>query len=98
MRQRDGLAQSGFVTAVAGYDRKAGRMVGRPRIITRGFVYTPNAEELLAEAGDLVRSTASAKRGTAPDKVEARIEKALSSFFYQETRRRPVVTVALTEA
>jgi ribonuclease J len=97
MRQRDGLAQSGFVTAVAPYDRKAGKTVGQPRIITRGFVYAPDAEELLAEARDLVSTIASVKRGTAPDKVEEKVERALSSLFYQETKRNPVVTVALVE-
>jgi ribonuclease J len=95
--QRDGLAQSGFVTVVAPYDRHAGKTVGQPRIITRGFVYAPDAEELLAQAGDLVRAKASVKRGTAPGSVEDRVERALSSFFYQETKRRPVVTVAMME-
>ena len=98
MRQRDELAQSGFVTAIARYDRQAGRTVGQPRIITRGFVYVPDAEDLLARAGDVVRSTASVQRGTAPDKVEEKVEQALSSFFYRETKRKPVVTVALLEA
>jgi len=97
MRQRDELAQSGFVMAVAPYDRRAGKMVGPPRIITRGFVYAPDAEELLAQAKDLVRSTATVKRGTAPSKVEERVERALSEFFYQETKRRPVVTAAMLE-
>jgi ribonuclease J len=97
MRQRDGLAQSGFVTVVAPYDRHAGKTVGQPRIITRGFVYAPDAEGLLAQAGDLVRANASVKRGTAPGRVEDRVERALSSFFYQETKRRPVVTVAMME-
>jgi ribonuclease J len=97
MRQRDGLAQSGFVTVVAPYDRHAGKTVGQARIITRGFVYAPDAEGLLAQAGDLVRANASVKRGTAPGRVEDRVERALSSFFYQETKRRPVVTVAMME-
>lgn len=97
MSQRDGLAQSGFVTAVVPYDRRAGKTVGQPRIITRGFVYTPDAEELLARAGDLARTTAEAKQGTAPGKVEKKMEEALSNLFYRETRRRPVVTVALVE-
>jgi ribonuclease J len=97
MRQRDGLAQSGFVTAVAPYDRRAGRTVGQPRIITRGFVYAPDAERLLAQAEELVRATASVKQGTAPDKVEKKVEQALADFFYKETRRRPVVTAAMME-
>jgi ribonuclease J len=97
IRQRDGLAQSGFVTAIASYDRRAGKTIGQPRIVTRGFVHAPNAEHLLAQAGDLVRSTAAAKRGTAPGKVEARVEQALSGLFYRETRQKPVVTVALVD-
>jgi ribonuclease J len=71
--------------------------VGQPRIITRGFVYAPDAEDLLTRAENLVRTTASVKRGTAPGKVEERVERALSSFFYQETKRRPLVTVAMME-
>jgi ribonuclease J len=97
MSQRDGLAQSGFVTAVAGYDRRAGKIVGQPRIITRGFVYAPHAEDLLARAGDVIRSTASVRKGTAPARVEEEVERALSSFFYRETKRTPVVTAALVE-
>ena len=98
MSQRDELAQSGFVTAVARYDQKAGKIVGKPRIITRGFVYVPGAEDLLSRAADLVRSAALVKRGTAPGKVEEKLEQTLSSFLYQETKRKPVVTVALTDA
>jgi ribonuclease J len=97
MRQRDELAQSGFVTAIARYDRQAGKTVGAPRIVTRGFVYVPDAEDLLSRAEDVVRTAASVKRGTAPGKVEERVEQALSSFFYRETKRKPVVTVALVE-
>ena len=97
IRQRDGLAQSGFVTAVARYDRQAGKLVGQPRIITRGFVYVPDAQDLLSKAEDIVRSTASVRRGTAQSKVEEKIERALSDLFYRETQRKPVVTVALLE-
>jgi mRNA degradation ribonuclease J1/J2 len=53
---------------------------------------------LLSRAADVVRQAASVKRGTAPRKVEEKIEQALSSFLYRETRRKPVVTVALTKA
>jgi ribonuclease J len=95
--QRDGLAQSGFVTAIAPYDRRAGKTIGQPRIVTHGFVHASNAEHLLAQAGELVRSTAAGRRGTAPGKVEETIERALSGLFYRETRQKPVVTVALVE-
>jgi ribonuclease J len=95
MREREALGQSGFVTAIVRYKRQKGRPVGQPRIITRGFVFTPEAEELLSRAKDVVRSAASVKPGTAPGQVEEELEKALSHFFYKETRRRPVVTSAV---
>jgi ribonuclease J len=98
MGQRDELAQSGFVTAVANYDRKAGKLVGQPRLISRGFVYVPDAEDLLSRAGDVARSAAAAQPGTQAGRVEAKMEQALASFFYRETKRKPVVTVALVEA
>ena len=53
--------------------------------------------QAVSRARDLVRSKAEARNGTALHKVEAQIERALSSFFYRETGRRPVVSVALME-
>ena len=96
MNQRDGLAQSGFVTAIARYDRQAGKIVGQPRIITHGFVYIPHAEDLLSKAERVVGST-SVKGGTDPRQVEEKVEQALSRLFHRETRRKPIVAVALVE-
>jgi ribonuclease J len=98
MRERDMLGQDGFVTTVVCYDRQAGQPVGQPRIITRGFVFVPEAEELLSRAQDVVRSAASVKPETAPGDIEKRVENALSRFLYQETKRNPVVTSTAIEA
>jgi ribonuclease J len=97
MRQRDDLAQSGFVTAIVRYDRQTGQPLGQPRIITRGFVFAPDAGDLLSSAQDVVRSAVASKNGHTPEKLEAKVEQALSSFFYRQTRRKPVVTAALIE-
>jgi ribonuclease J len=98
MRQRDELGQGGFVTAILGYDRQTGEPLGEPRLISRGFVYVPEAQELLAKAAEVARAAAVIRPGSRPDKIEEKVERALSGFFYRETRRRPVVTVALVEA
>jgi ribonuclease J len=98
MRERDALGENGFVTAVVRYDPHKGRPIGQPRLITRGFVYTPAAENLLSRAQDVVRSAASVKRDTPPDEVEEKIDQALSDFLYRETKRRPVVTSVVVKA
>lgn len=97
IRQRSELGDAGFVTAVVPFNPRRGRPVGQPRIITRGFVFRPEAEELLARAQDVVRSAAVVEPGTKPADVEANIEGALSSFLRRETRRDPVVTAAVVD-
>jgi len=91
LREREALGQNGFVMSIVRYERRTGQPVGRPHIITRGFIFVPGAEYLLAQAEEVTRSAASAKPGTAPAEVESRVQKALSRFFYRETRSRPVV-------
>ncbi|MGD8244732.1 MAG: ribonuclease J [Anaerolineae bacterium] len=97
MRQRDALGDAGFVTAVVPFNPRVGRPVGEPRIITRGFVFRPQAEELLNRAQDVIRSAAVVKPGTKPTDVEESIERALSHFLRRETGREPVVTSAVVE-
>lgn len=97
MRQRGELGEAGFVTAVVPFNPRTGRPSAQPRIITRGFVFTPEAEELLTRAQDVVRSASMVSPGTKPDEVEESIERALSNFLRRETRRDPVVTAAVVE-
>jgi ribonuclease J len=95
IREREALGENGFVTVVARYDRRKGRVLGQPRILTGGFVYTPESGDLLDRAQDVVRSAGSVQSGTPARQVEKRIERALADFFYQQTRRNPVVRSAL---
>jgi len=95
LRERDALGQSGFVTAIIRYDIKSGNSVGRPRIVTQGFVFVPEADELLSRAEQVVRSAARAEPGTPAEEIEARIGRALSDYLYKETRRKPLVSSAV---
>ena len=97
MREREALRENGFVTAVLRYDRQAAQPVGQPRIITRGFVFAPQAQDLLNRAQDVVRSAASTKPGKALEEIEKQIERTLSRFLYRETRRNPIVTAVVME-
>jgi ribonuclease J len=97
MREREGLGQSGFVVIVLPYDRRKGEIAGEPQIISRGFVFVPEAEVLMSRAHEAIRSTASVEPGTEPSKVESTVDLALSRFFYRETRRHPVVVTRVIE-
>lgn len=97
MREREELGRDGFVMAIVRYDLHTGHAVGRPRIVTRGFVFIPGAEDLLARAEGIVLSAASAKPGTPPAEIEVQVQEALSRFLYHETRGRPVVIPVVME-
>jgi ribonuclease J len=97
INEREMLGRSGFVTATVLYDRQAGKPIAQPHLVTRGFVFVPEAEALLRRARDVVRSAASVKPGTSSDNVERKIEHALSQFLYQETGRRPMVVASVME-
>jgi len=97
LSEREALGQNGFVMSIVRYQRRTGRPVGRPRIVTRGFIFVPGAEDLLAQAEEVARSAASVKPGTAPAEVERRVEAALSRFLYRETKSRPVVIPVVLE-
>lgn len=94
LRERESLARDGFVIVHLVFDSKTHTIKGKPEIISKGFVFVPEATELFDYARDLIRKLASD-----PDQkdMKNRIEKELSKMFYVETKRRPLVLVLSSE-
>jgi ribonuclease J len=95
VREREILARDGFVMVNLTLDRHGSRLVEEPEIITRGFIYTREAEDLLEDARKLVVDTVnSASNG----KLQNDLEQTLKSFFYSKTKRRPMIFVTMSQA
>jgi len=97
LRDREILARDGFVIVVIRRDAQSGQVIGTPEIISRGFVFLRDAEDLLAQAKErMVRTLATKKRRT---KTEASgdVRAALEEFLYSETKRRPMIIPVLIE-
>jgi ribonuclease J len=95
LRDRMTLAQDGIVVVKVTIDAQTGTILREPEIISHGFVYVPEAQELL-QAGEeaiseVIQSYQGNGSGYEPEKVSMLIERRLGNFFYNETRRRPVV-------
>ncbi len=95
LRERESLARDGIVVVQIEVDRRTGKLKGNPSLISRGFVYKPEAEALLAEAQTRIRQTVEATDG---GDLSGAIERELSKLFYAETKRRPMVIVLPTSA
>lgn len=94
VRDREALAQSGVVFAVLATN-DAGKVVGRPEIISRGFVEPKESDELLAGAAEAILRAADLYGKMKRDRLNEAIEDALSRYLYAETGRRPLVHVVV---
>jgi ribonuclease J len=91
VREREALARDGIVLVSLTLDRK-GQLLDEPDIITRGFIYKHDAEELLSETIVRVEDTVARAKGNIHDEVIQTVR----SFLYNETKRRPQVFVTLS--
>jgi ribonuclease J len=95
LRDREILSQDGFVLATVRLNEKTGQPVGRPQIVTRGFVFVKDNQELIERAEDEVIA---ALRMNSQQDPQLTIRKALSELFYSETQRQPMVIPVIVEA
>ena len=95
LRDRRHLAQDGLIVVVASVDIGAKLLLSPPDVISRGFVYVREAEELMDEIRAVATQslTACLERGDAADRMElkTRVRDDLSKFLYAKTKRKPMV-------
>jgi ribonuclease J len=100
LRDRRVLAEEGVVVVVFTVDAKSGEVLTGPEIITRGWVYAPEAEALLDEARATVLASlqeAADSGGTDYETLKRRARSALGRFVNERTRRRPMIVPVVME-
>ncbi len=95
MRDRETLARDGLVIVNAIVDRDTRVVVGEPEIVSRGFVFHREAEELFENARQTVRRVLESP-ATNGKRVEL-VQDALGKLFYNETKRRPMIFAFVNE-
>ena len=95
LRDRHLLADDGFVVAVVAIDADTGELVEGPDIITRGFVYLPDAGELMDEAAHTI--VEALKHGSFGPATSGKIKDSLAEFLYSRTKRRPMILPVVME-
>ncbi|MGH2620518.1 MAG: ribonuclease J [Anaerolineales bacterium] len=90
MREREALARDGFVVIHLTLNGQNGALARDPEIVSKGFVFVRDAEELFEHARRRIKELA---KKTDPDNLKEQIEQDLTRFFYGETKRRPMVLV-----
>lgn len=97
MRDRELLGRDGFLIANITLDRETRQIIGEPEFISRGFVYLREAQNLISGACEAIHSTLREDGNRSLRTLRADIEKRLEDYFYNETRRRPMIFAILHE-
>jgi len=100
LRDRKLLSQDGLVVALLTIDAETGRLLCEPQIISRGFVYMRDSEELIAEAVQLLSEEG--KRFESAHKsdyanIKNGIRAKLKSFLKSKTKRTPMLLPIIQE-
>jgi ribonuclease J len=102
LRDRQLLAEEGVVVVIVTVDARTGTVLNGPEIITKGWVYAPEAEKLLDEAREVVLAAIeepSARDGNSVDfeTLKRRARSAVGRFVNERTRRRPMIVPVVME-
>jgi ribonuclease J len=101
LRDRKQLAQDGILIVVVTLSRDTGMVVAGPDIVSRGFVYVRESEELIEDARDKVRQAlekCGEKNITEWSAIKSNVRDVLSKLLYERTRRRPMILPIIMEA
>lgn len=100
LRDRKLLSQDGILVVVVTLDKKHKKLAAGPEIISRGFVYVRESEKLISHSSNIVKEVV--EQNTSQDafdwtSIKQGIRDHLSSFLYEQTKRRPMILPIIME-
>ena len=100
LRDRRHLAQDGMLTIVVAIERESLSILSGPDIITRGFVYVKESEELIKEVRDIALEELDKclEKGIVEwYLLKSSVKKAVENYIYEKTKRRPTIIPIIME-
>ncbi len=100
LRDRRQLSQDGILIVVVTMSRESGQIISGPDIVSRGFVYVRESEELMEQARDKVNAAltkCSTKKMPEWASIKSQVKDDLGKFLYEKTRRRPMILPIIME-
>ncbi len=101
LRDRQHLAEDGIMIVVMTLERHSNVVLAGPDIVSRGFVYVRESEDLMEHAREAVQDALDAclERGiTDWGKIKTAVKDALSDYVWKRTKRRPMILPIIMEA
>ncbi len=93
LRERRELAKDGIVIVIAAIDKQSGRLIGKPDIMSKGFIDSQGYQTMLEKSRNVL-TEALKHRDDAPsdaDYLNIKIRDTLNRYYYEQTKRRPMI-------
>ena len=99
IRDRQLMAQDGMLVIIMTIDRKTGKLVNQPDIISRGFIYMKGSDELIREVKHEARKIVEGKgKGEANFTfIRQAVRDQIGEYLYQKTERKPMILPVIIE-
>ncbi len=100
LRDRQRLADDGIIIVALSLDKSSSYLMGGPDIVSRGFVYVKEADDLMEEASNVVLEAVEdcLQRGVKDwNKIRSQIRDSLGGYVWKMTNRRPMILPIITE-
>jgi ribonuclease J len=100
LRDRKHLSQDGILTVVVTIEKESATVIAGPDIISRGFVYVRESEDLMEQARMVVKEALNAceeKHITDWATIKSNIKDTLRVFLYEKTKRKPMILPIIME-
>jgi ribonuclease J len=93
LRNRRMLSRDGIVVVIIAVNKQTGKLVGRPDIVSRGFVDINESKDMLENSRDLVAKILDHGRSHTAEWgfADSKVRDALNRFYYEHTKRRPMI-------
>lgn len=100
LRDRKHLSQDGLIVIVVTMSKELGQVIAGPDIISRGFVYVRESEDLMDEAKSIVKEALAKceeKQITEWGTIKSQVKDSLKEFIYSKTKRNPMILPIIME-
>lgn len=97
LRDRQHLSQDGLIIAILQLDSSTGELEDTPDIITRGFVYTKDAGELIDDLKEIVVDRFKKVQSSDWNEIKGAIRSGLARHIYKTTKRDPMIIPVIVE-
>ena len=101
IRDRQHLASDGMLLIVCSIDQNNGKLISEPDIISRGFVYMKDSEELIHDVKDIISDVIERYSGNdrrRRNELKSVIRSEVGNYLYSKTKRNPMILSVVTES